>query len=99
MPGAAVESADVSLPVALLGGRYQLESQVGQGASATVYRALDRELEENVAVKLASCGSPQMSARFRAEAAAAMRLSHPRIVRVHNYDRDLPWEFLVMEWV
>jgi formylglycine-generating enzyme required for sulfatase activity/tRNA A-37 threonylcarbamoyl transferase component Bud32 len=83
---------------ALLGGRYQLEGQVGQGASATVYRALDKTLDAVVALKLAN-PSPALSARFRAEAAAAMRLSHPRIVRVHTYDRDPPWEFLVMEWV
>ena len=97
MTGAAESARVESLPASLAGGRYQLESPLGHGASATVYRALDKALDGVVALKLAS--SPAMSARFRAEAAAAMQLSHPRIVRVHNYDCDLPWEFLVMECV
>lgn len=93
-------------PGTLLAERYRLERKVGRGASATVYRAVDQVLGETVAIKLLSpqglMSAPEARASrlgFREEAISAMRLSHPNILRVYNYERHAPWEFLVMEYV
>jgi eukaryotic-like serine/threonine-protein kinase len=68
-----------------LGGRYRLDAQIGQGGMSTVYRAFDTVLERTVAIKLMhreiASDSDQLE-RFRREARAVARLSHPHIVTV-----------------
>ena len=71
----------------LLAGRYQLERRIGQGGMAEVWVANDVDLDRRVAVKwlrstLAT--DPVVTERFRREAIAVARLSHPNIVGVHD---------------
>jgi serine/threonine protein kinase len=71
----------------LLAGRYRLERRIGQGGMAEVWVAVDTDLDRKVAVKwlkthLAS--DPIVAERFRREAIAVARLSHPNIVAVHD---------------
>ncbi len=71
----------------LLAGRYQLERRIGQGGMAEVWVATDVDLDRKVAVKwlrstLAT--DPVVTERFRREAIAVARLSHPNIVGVHD---------------
>ena len=71
----------------LLAGRYRLERRIGQGGMAEVWVATDTDLDRKVAVKwlktnLAS--DPVVAERFRREAIAVARLSHPNIVGVHD---------------
>lgn len=71
----------------LLAGRYRLERRIGQGGMAEVWVATDTDLDRKVAVKwlktnLAS--DPVVAERFRREAIAVARLSHPNIVAVHD---------------
>lgn len=71
----------------LLAGRYRLERRIGQGGMAEVWVATDVDLDRKVAVKwlrtnLAS--DPVVTERFRREAIAVARLSHPNIVAVHD---------------
>lgn len=85
-----------------IGGRYRLESVVGRGGMATVWRACDRRLDRPVAVKLLSdafAEDPDFVQRFEREALIAARLSHPNLVPVHDlgFDEDRP--FLVMEYI
>jgi serine/threonine-protein kinase len=87
-------------------GRYRLDAAVARGASAVVYRATDLVLGEVVAVKVllpdGVFATPEARAGrlgFREEAVSAMRLGHPAILRVFNYDREGDCEFLVMEFV
>jgi len=63
-------------------GKYQLLEQLGAGATAEVYRALDRTLEREVALKLLKpslVGDTQAFERFLQEARGAARLFHPNI--------------------
>lgn len=90
----------------LLSGRYQLMSQLGQGGGSCVYRATDRFLDVDVAVKVLlldgmfSTGDGRgLAASLRSEARASLRLTHPNIVRVFTYEKDGDWEFLVMEFI
>ncbi len=87
-----------------LSKRYQLKSVIGKGATAHVFRATDLLLEQDVAVKVLLIdpdSHPAASdfADFRREALAAMRLSHPNVLRTYNYERHEDWEYLVMEFV
>ena len=71
----------------LLAERYQLERRIGQGGMAEVWVATDTDLDRKVAVKwlktnLAS--DPVVTERFRREAIAVARLSHPNIVAIHD---------------
>jgi serine/threonine protein kinase len=79
---------------------------IARGGTAAVYRARDELLGATVAVKQllldGTLCTPQARAinlGFRTEALSAMRLSHPRIVRVFNYEMHPPWELLIMELV
>ncbi|HET7224672.1 MAG TPA: AAA family ATPase [Candidatus Eisenbacteria bacterium] len=88
----------------LLRGRYQLERELGRGASGSVWLAHDRRLDRAVAVKL--LGDPQRlgldtAARERLlhEARVAAGLNHPSIVAVHDVGEDEGRPFVVMELV
>lgn len=69
------------------GPRYQIESLLGQGGMGKVYRALDRELNRTVALKLVRpelASDPQSMARFRQELLLASKVSHRNILRIHD---------------
>jgi eukaryotic-like serine/threonine-protein kinase len=86
----------------ILDGRYQLGSLLGVGGMARVYLASDRVLERQVAVKVLSppdAQDPVFVERFRREARAAARLSHPNIVAVFDSGSDADQPYLVMEYV
>lgn len=99
-----VGSSGDSVPMKgrLLGGRYRIESEIGRGGMATVYRALDLSLEREVAVKVLHpklATDSEIVARFRAEAQAAARLSHPSIVQIFDTGAEDGLYFIVMEYL
>src|SRR5215211_6218235 len=86
----------------ILDGRYRLGSLLGVGGMARVYLASDRVLERQVAVKVLSppyAQDPVFVERFRREARAAARVSHPNIVAVFDSGSDAGEHYLVMEYV
>ena len=68
------------------GARYELREPVGQGGMGTVYRAFDRTLEREVAVKVLRVGLGDSAAagRLVREARILARLEHPGLVPVHD---------------
>jgi serine/threonine-protein kinase len=85
-----------------LDGKYRLEALLGAGGMGEVYLAEHLGLGARVAVKtlLGRAANDATSlARFRREARAVARLSHPNVVRVTDFgdDADLGVYFLVME--
>lgn len=90
-------------PGAVLGGKYELEGLIGQGAYGAVYRARHRELETVVAVKVLREDRLDPSfhqERFRREGIAASRVLHPNAVQVRDFgltSRGSP--YLVMEYL
>jgi formylglycine-generating enzyme required for sulfatase activity/spermidine/putrescine-binding protein len=69
-------------------GRFVIREEIGRGGMGIVYRALDQDLEREVALKLLAIeltGRPRDLARFRREAALASKLRHPRIVGVYSF--------------
>jgi serine/threonine-protein kinase len=90
----------------LLGGRYELESVIGRGGMAEVYRARDLRLDRVVAVKTLRSDlarDPTFQARFRREAQSAASLNHPSVIAVYDTGEDMigdtPIPYIVMEYV
>jgi serine/threonine-protein kinase len=87
----------------VLSGRYELREVVGVGGMATVFRAWDRSLQREIAVKALH---PQLTAddefveRFQREARFAAQLSsHPNVVAIHDVGDDANFHYIVMELV
>ncbi|WP_062307182.1 Stk1 family PASTA domain-containing Ser/Thr kinase [Alicyclobacillus sendaiensis] len=86
----------------VLGGRYRLEQKIGEGGMAEVYRAIDTLLDRMVAVKMLRsqyAEDEEFVRRFRQEAQAAARLSHPNIVNVYDVGVEDGQQYIVMEYV
>ncbi|HET8595325.1 MAG TPA: Stk1 family PASTA domain-containing Ser/Thr kinase [Intrasporangium sp.] len=86
----------------VIDGRYRILSHLADGGMASVYVAMDARLERQVAVKIMRPGLATDSLfvdRFRREAKAAARLSHPNVVAVFDQGEDSGEVFLVMELV
>jgi eukaryotic-like serine/threonine-protein kinase len=79
-------------------GRYRLQRVLGAGAFATVWSAHDERLERDVAVKLID-RERVVFERFRREARAAARLTHPAIVTLYEAAIDEHGAYLVSELV
>jgi serine/threonine protein kinase len=79
-------------------GHYRLLGVIGQGGMGLVYRAHDRQLQRDVALKLLSStrsGDSSGRARLLREARAAAALNHPNICTIHegphSPKRTQPW--------
>jgi tetratricopeptide (TPR) repeat protein/outer membrane protein assembly factor BamB len=82
--------------------RYKLLEEVGRGAMGIVYRAMDNELDEIVALKILPdnlSSNTEALARFRREARSARRLSHRNIVRIHDIGEEMGRKYISMEFV
>ena len=86
-------------------GKYELRGTLGKGAMGTVYDGWDPAIERRVAIKTVSLPTnPDAEtageiARFRREAQAAGRLTHPNIVAVYDYGETSDLAYIVMEFV
>jgi predicted Ser/Thr protein kinase len=75
---------------------------VGQGGMGAVYRAGQRSLGRDVALKVLTVDTsadPSFAERFEREARTLAALSHPGITAVHDFGRRGPYWFFVMEFV
>ncbi len=82
--------------------RYEVRERAGEGATAVVYRAWDRELNRPVALKVLkeTAGLNEITRqRFRREAQAAAAVSHPNVVMVYDAGEHRGRLYLVMELV
>jgi eukaryotic-like serine/threonine-protein kinase len=86
----------------VIADRYELEELVGTGGMSTVFRARDRQLERRVAIKILHehyARDPEYLERFRREARAVAKLSHPNIVTVIDRGDDDGRQYIVFEYV
>jgi eukaryotic-like serine/threonine-protein kinase len=86
----------------VLSGRYKLEAKLGSGGMSTVYLARDATLDRSVAVKVMHremSEQPDQLERFRQEARAVAKLSHPNVVAVIDAGEDGGHPYIVFEYV
>lgn len=86
----------------VLSDRYRMLAKIGEGGSGVVYRAHDMLLDVDVAVKFLASDlamNGDILESLKHEARAAMQLSHPNIVRLHNLEKSGNDFYLVMELV
>ena len=88
-------------------GKYEVVAELGQGAMGTVFKAFDPFIKRDVAIKTINksliqsqdVNGEEILARFRREAQAAGRLSHPNIVSIYDYIENDDQAFIIMEIV
>jgi len=86
-------------------GKYQITEVVGRGAMGVVYKAFDPNMRRTVAIKTIRLDGTEedttqaLLARFRNEAQAAGRLTHPGIVGVHEYGEENGLAYIAMEFI
>jgi serine/threonine protein kinase len=89
-------------PGSLFAGRYQIIEELGRGGMGRIYRALDKKLNEEVALKLVR---PEIAAdrstleRFHNELKLARRISHPHVGRMYELMEEAGTHFITMEYV
>lgn len=82
--------------------RYQLIELIGEGGTGAVYRAKDKLLGLDVAVKIFDkkfTRNPEIIKDFLSEAKITMSLTHPNLIRVHNFEKSNQNYYLVMEYI
>jgi eukaryotic-like serine/threonine-protein kinase len=86
----------------VIAGRYELLELIGKGGMSSVYKAHDRLLDRQIAVKILHphfTEDEEYVERFRREARAVAQLSHPNIVTVIDRGEDEGRQFIVFEYV
>ncbi|MGH9227154.1 MAG: serine/threonine-protein kinase [Acidimicrobiales bacterium] len=83
----------------LIDHRYHVEQLLGRGGMAEVYRAMDTEAGQPVAVKLLRDVEAGDSERFRIEVAALSRLDHPGVIKLLGSGDHESAPYLVLELV
>src|SRR5512138_502286 len=87
-------------------GKYSIVGVLGQGAMGVVYRGFDPLIHRPVAIKTIQksliaddTDRAALAARFRNEAQAVGRMSHPGVVQIYEYGQDGDTAFIAMEYV
>jgi eukaryotic-like serine/threonine-protein kinase len=83
-------------------GPYEIVGRIGAGGMGVVYRARDKRLERDVAIKVFRLGvqvEETARRRFHKEALALAKLNHPNIASVYDVGEQDGTEYLVMEYV
>jgi tetratricopeptide (TPR) repeat protein/TolB-like protein len=89
-------------PGSIFAGRYRIIEDLGSGGMGKVFKVLDTEINETVALKLIL---PEIAAdrrtidRFQNELKVTRKISHPNICRVHHLGKEKETYYIIMEYV
>jgi len=89
-------------PGRVVADRYEILELIGSGGMGVVYRAQDRDLGEEVAMKVMRkelLGDATLVERLKTEIRLARRITHPNVVRIHDFGEWDGLYFLTMEHV
>lgn len=84
-----------------LEGRFQILKELGRGGMGVVFQAYDKELKEQVAIKMLSPllkQEPEALERLKREVSAARKITHPNIIRIHDLSESKGLHFVSMEF-
>ena len=100
MPAAA--GAVALTPGTVLGGRYELLKLLGEGGMGAVYKAVDRELDRVLALKVIRpqfANEPALLQRFKQELVLARQITHRNVIRIFDLGVADGVRFITMEYV
>ncbi|MCK4431993.1 MAG: protein kinase [Candidatus Aminicenantes bacterium] len=86
----------------IFAGRYQIIEEIGRGGMGRVYKVLDKDVEEKVALKLLN---PEIAAdekiikRFRNELKFARKITHKNVCRMFDLNEEEGMPYITMEYV
>src|SRR5436305_11767214 len=88
-------------------GKYELQTRLGQGGMAEVWKAFDPQLKRYVAIKFLHTklsADPELMTRFEREGQAIASLRHPNIVQVYDFQialpgGDGPTAYMIMDYI
>lgn len=86
----------------VLGERFEIQGRLGSGAMGTVFKAHDRKLDDIVALKVlqpAFLNDPDFLERTKSEIRLARRITHPNVLRTHDFWEIDGLPFITMEYV
>jgi serine/threonine protein kinase len=86
----------------ILADRYEIIEELGKGGMGKVYKALDREISEKIAVKIIRpeiATNKKIIERFHNELKMARTITHKNVCRMHDLGRDGKTRFITMEYV
>ncbi len=95
----ASTTAQLPRPGDIVGGKYVIDSLIGQGGMGAVFRGKHRVTGGVRAIKvmLADASNPEARQRFMNEARAAAEIQNEHVVRVDDVDEELGYAFMVLE--
>lgn len=99
--GSALVSGELQ-PGMLLANRYEILSQLGGGGMGTVYKAIDREVERTVALKVIRAelaGNSDILSRFKQELILARKVTHKNVIRIFDLGRTGGLRYITMEYI
>ncbi len=86
----------------MVDGRFEIRDRLGRGGMGAVYRAFDRKLEEEVALKVLRedvSGSAEARRRFITEIKLARKVIHRNVCRIFEYGEDAGLTYIAMELI
>jgi len=89
-------------PGSVLGGRYEIVAMLGEGGMGAVYKAMDRELNRLVALKVIRpelARNPAIIDRFKQELLLAREVTHRNVIRIYDLGDADRMKFITMEYV
>ena len=100
--GAADEAAEVIKPGLIIDGRYEVLAHLGDGATASVFKAMDQDLGDVIAMKvfhLMISRNDSMAERMKLEIKACRKLSHRNIIKIFDIGSFAGHRYLTMEFL
>ncbi len=89
-------------PRTMLGKRYEIVQLLGEGGMGAVYKAMDREVERMVALKIIRpelAVREEILARFKQELILARRITHKNVIRIFDLGEAEGLKFITMEFI
>src|SRR5271165_3927754 len=89
-------------PGTSIGSRYEIVRLLGQGGMGAVYRAHDKELERQVAIKVIRAdmaSNPDILRRFKQELILARQITHKNVIRIFDLGQAEGIKFITMEYI
>ena len=83
-------------------GRYHIAEKLGKGGMARVYRALDTEINETVALKVVNpeiASDREIMERFKNELKLSRKISHRNVCRMYDFNKEEGTPYITMEYV